>query len=381
MDNNISKSTQCVHSGTYSDLKTRGVNSPVFTSTSFEYLDSESLIYPRSFNTPNQEILVKKLCALEKGEDGLVFSSGMAAISSTILSLLKPGDHAIFQNDIYGGTHHFVSGDMLKFGIDFSFADSGQMEDLSKIIKPNTKLIYVESPSNPLLEIIDLKAIAKLGRDRNIITVIDNTFATPINQNPIDFGIDVVVHSGSKYIGGHSDIMCGAVISSQKIIKQIKETALNLGGILNASTCALIERSLKTLALRVEKQCANAEAIAYKFENHPKLKKIYYPGLKSHKGYEIAKQQMASFGAVVSFELKEIQYAEKFLRKLHIISPALSLGGVESTICVPACTSHSKISAEDRKAAGISDGLLRLAVGIEDVEDLIKDIQQALDHV
>jgi cystathionine beta-lyase/cystathionine gamma-synthase len=381
MEKNISKSTKCVHSGTYADAKTRGVNSPIFTSTAFEYLNSELLIYPRSYNTPNQEVLVKKLCALENGEDGLVFSSGMAAISSTILALLKPGDHAIFQNDIYGGTHHFVSCDMARFGIDFSFADDKQMGDLSKVIKPNTKLIYIESPSNPLLKIIDLRAIAKFGKAKNIITVIDNTFATPITQNPIDLGIDVVVHSATKYISGHSDIMAGAVISTQKIIKQIKDTAINFGGNLNASTCALIERSLKTLAIRVEKQCENAGALAAHFEKHPKLKSIYYPGLKSHKGHEIALQQMSAFGAVVSLELNEIHNRENFLRHLNIITPALSLGGVESTICAPACTSHSKISAEERMAAGIRDGLLRLAVGIENVKDLINDIEQALHKV
>jgi cystathionine beta-lyase/cystathionine gamma-synthase len=381
MEKNISKPTRCVHSGTYADPAIKGVNSPVFTSTAFGYLDSETLLYPRSFNTPNQEVLIKKLCALENGEDGLVFSSGMAAISSTVLALLKPGDHAVFQNDIYGGTHHFVTSDLAKFGIDFSFADQKQMEDLSKIIKSNTKLIYIESPSNPLLKITDLKAIAKVGRERNIITVIDNTFATPINQNPIDLGIDVVVHSATKYIGGHSDVMCGAVISSGKIIKQIKDTAINFGGILNASTCALIERSLKTLSVRVEKQCENAAAIAAHFQSHAKLKNIYYPGLKSHKGHEIAKQQMSAFGAVVAFELKELHDSTKFLRALRIISPALSLGGVESTICAPAFTSHSKISEEERKAAGITNGLLRLAVGIEDVKDLIRDLEDALSKV
>jgi cystathionine beta-lyase len=381
MEKNISKPTQCVHSGTYLDPISKGVNSPVFTSTAYEYLDSSSLIYPRSFNTPNQEVLVKKLCALENGEDGLVFSSGMAAISSALLALLKPGDHAIFQNDIYGGTLHFVSGTMAKLGIEYTFSDLMDMEKVKKSIKPNTKLIYVESPSNPLLKIIDLKAIAKFGKDRNLITVIDNTFATPINQNPLDLGIDLVLHSATKYIGGHSDVMCGAAISSQKFIKQIKDTALNLGGILNASTCALIERSLKTLSVRVEKQCQNAAEIATSIENHPKLKKVYYPGLKSHVGHEIAKTQMVLFGAVVSFELQDEQKTEHFLRKLHIIAPALSLGGVESTICVPAGTSHSKISAEERKAAGISDGLIRLAVGIEDVKDLIKDIKQALSQI
>ncbi len=375
----MKKDTQCVHSGTLADPKTRGVNTPIFTSSVFEYLGMPENVYPRYFNTPNQKAIIEKLCTLENAENGLVFSSGMAAISTAIFSFLQSGDHVILQRDIYGGTHHFASAEFERFGIKHSFV-SNKATDIERAIQPNTKLIYIESPSNPLLLITDIEAVAQVAKSRKIMTVIDNTFATPINQNPLDLGIDIVVHSGTKYIGGHSDICCGVALASDELIATIKKSAANFGGSLNAFTCYLVERSLKTLAIRVAKQNANAHTIARHLETNVNIERVYYPGLETHADYEVAAKQMKDFGGMLSFELKGQRVeSPRFLSKLELIKPALSLGGVETIICSPAQTSHLKMSDDDRADLGITDHLLRLSVGIEDPDDLIADIENALE--
>ncbi len=370
------KSTQCVHTGGIVDEKTRGTNTPIYTSSAFDYLDVDTHAYPRYFNTPNQKVVSEKIAALENGEAGMIFSSGMAAISTVLFALLKQGDHAIFQNDLYGGTHHAIANEMERYGIAYDFVESLETQDFAAKIKPNTKVIYIETPSNPLLKLIDIEGIANIAKADNIITVIDNTFASPINQNPIDLGIDVVTHSGTKYLGGHSDICCGAVVTTQALADQIWNSAIHFGGSLNAQMCALLERSLKTLALRVKQQNANAQAIASFLETHDKVDAVYYPGLTSHPQYALAKKQMHGFGGMLSFEVKADPNV--FVRKLKIIPSAMSLGGVESTITSPVQNSHSKVSVEGRAKAGIKDNLLRVSVGIEDANDLIADIDQAL---
>jgi cystathionine beta-lyase len=376
----MKKYTQCVHSGSYKDCVTGGVNTPIFTSSSFGYLDTAENIYPRYFNTPNQNSVVYKLCALENAEDGLLFSSGMAAISTVIFSLLSSGDHVVLQRDIYGGTHHFVTADFERFGIEYTFV-SNKTEEIEQAVKKNTRVIYIETPSNPLLRITDIEAVAQIAKPHNLVTIIDGTFATPINQNPLELGIDIVVHSGTKYIGGHSDLCCGAVLTSQNLAQKIRASAANFGGSLNALTCYLIERSLKTLGIRVEKQNRNALFIAQKLEKNSKIRNVYYPGLTNHEGFDIARKQMRAFGGMLSFELDEkIIDTDKFLRNLHLIKPALSLGGVETIICSPATTSHAKISSAERAELGIRNGLLRLSVGIEDGDDLLADIEQALSN-
>ncbi len=374
----MNKNTQCVHSGTCIDRTTRGINTPVFTSSSFEYLDAPETVYPRYFNTPNQKAIIEKLCALENAPDGLFFSSGMAAISTVMLALLGTGDHVVLQKDIYGGTHHFATAEFDRFGIEYSFAPN-DAAGIENAVRENTRIIYIETPSNPLLLITDIEAVARIARSRNILTVIDNTFATPINQNPLDLGIDIVIHSGTKYIGGHSDLCCGAAVASRPLIARIRSVAANLGGSLNAATCYLIERSLKTMALRVERQNHNALAIARWLEANPKIERVYYPGLQNHPGFDVASRQMGAFGGMLSFELQNGKVEPyRFLKNLKLIRPAISLGGVESIICAPAATSHAKLSAEQRAELGITDRLLRLSVGIEDVQDLIADLQQAL---
>ncbi len=369
--------TKCVHSGGGTDTITRGVNTPIFPSSAHEYLDVEDAAYPRYFNTLNQKVIVQKICELEGAEDGVVFSSGMAAISSVLLSFLKSGDHVVLQDEIYGGSHAFVDAFFDRFGISYSFV-AANAEAIEAAIRPETRLIFIETPTNPLLSIIDMRAVAEVAKRNKCITVIDNTFATPILQNPIKHGIDVVVHSGTKYLGGHSDLSCGAAVTGSELASKIRKTALNFGGNLNALTCYLLERSLKTLAIRVRQQTENAFKIAKFLDDQPAFGKVNYPGLPDHPGHAIARSQMSGFGAMLSFELNDpAQSADGFMRKLKLIKPAVSLGGVETTICDPARTSHIKVSAEVRARQGITDNLLRLSVGIENIEDLIEDVKQA----
>ena len=372
------KDTHCVHSGTRIDKNTRGLNTPIFTSSSFEYLDTPENVYPRYFNIPNQKAVVEKLCDLENAEDGLLFSSGMAAISTAMLSFLNHGDHVVLQKDIYGGTHHFVTAEFQRFGIEYTFV-SNQAAEIEAAVKKNTRVIYIETPSNPLLLITDIAAAAQIAKTNKALSIIDNTFATPIYQNPLDLGIDIVTHSGTKYLGGHSDLCCGAVLTRKDLAGKIAATAANLGGSMNAMTCYLLERSLKTLGVRVEKQSKNAGIVADYLQKDPRVQNVYYPGLENHPGHEVARSQMKGFGGMLAFELgSQAPDSQRFLKNLKLITPALSLGGVETIICAPATTSHQKITDAERAELGITDGLLRLSVGIEDADDIIADIDRAL---
>jgi len=371
-----SKQTFCVHEGQKPD-EYRGINTPVYTSTSYGYLDTEERLYPRYFNIPNQKVLIDKLSKLENAESGLIFSSGMAAISTTLLSLLNKDDHIIFQKGLYGGTIHFFKEDFNRFGIQYTMLTSNSTDSITNAIRDNTRVIYIETPSNPLLSIVDLDEISRICRSANILSVIDNTFASPINQNPIDHGIDIILHSGTKYLGGHSDISAGAVLSRQDLIRRIQETSMNLGGSLNALMCHLLERSLKTLAIRVAKQNENAQRIAAFLSTASNVVKVYYPGLAGHEGHEIAKRQMTGFGGMLSFEIKRPELYD-FQKRLELIKPAMSLGGVESTICAPSFTSHRHLTKEQKASDGINDNLLRLSVGIEDAEDIIFDLENAM---
>ncbi len=370
--------TRCVHVGEGIDLITRGINTPIFSSTSHEYLDTEDVAYPRYFNTVNQRVIEEKLSELEGAENSIIFSSGMAAISTVLLSFLEAGDHIILQDEIYGGSHAFIELFFKRFGISYSFV-STNVKAIEAAIKPKTRIIYIETPTNPLLSIIDIQKVAEIASCNKCITVIDNTFATPIYQNPIKMGIDIVIHSGTKYLGGHSDLSCGAVATSSVLGSKIRKTATNFGGNINPLTCYILERSLKTLSIRVKQQTENAFQIATFLHEHSEIQNIYYPGLHEHTGHSIACRQMTGFGAMLSFELKEPNLTvDIFMKRLKLIKPAVSLGGIETTICDPARTSHAKISADVRSRQGITDSLLRLSVGIENVKDLINDIDKAL---
>ena len=373
--------TTCVHVGEVKDEQFKGAVSPIYMSTSYAFDNVDIKRYPRYYNTPNQEMLCEKIAALENTEDALIFSSGMAAISTAMFAFLQQGDHVIIQQVIYGGTYNLIVTEFDKYGIEYSFTESGNIADFKSLIKENTKIIYIETPSNPLLGITDMQAIADLSKVENIITMIDNTFASPINQVPVNFGIDIIIHSATKYMGGHSDISAGAIAASKKHIELIWKTAINLGGNLSDQTVWLLERSLKTLNIRVKEQTKNAQIMAEYLDSNPNINTVYYPGLKSHPQYELANKQMKGFGAMLSFELKEGIDAMKFQNHLQVIKPSMSLAGLESTTVSPAETTHALLSEEERLNRGIREGLIRFSVGIEEVEDLIADIEQAIKSV
>jgi len=368
--------TLCVHEGQIADPLYKGAVSPLYMATAYSYKEGD--MYPRYFNTPNQIGLAKKISSLENAEESLVFGSGMAAISTSLLSFLSAGDHIVFQPDLYGGTRNFAIEHLNTYGIEYSFADDINLNDFLNKIKNNTKVIYVETPSNPLMKIIDLKGISELAKDNNIVTMIDNTFASPVNQNPIDLGIDIVIHSATKYLGGHSDILAGSVSSSKKKMKSIFSVGKSLGGNLSDYTVWLLERSLKTLFVRVEKQNKNANHLANFLQNHECINKVFYPGLENNNFHKLAREQMKDFTGMISFEINENISREVFESNLNFIQPAISLAGVESTINVPFLTSHKWLSKEEKRKQGITENLVRFSVGIEDVGDLKKDINQAL---
>lgn len=381
LDKNSGFNTLCVHAGDLEDQQFRGAISPLFMSTSYPFDGVEVKRYPRYFNTPNQVALAKKMAALEHGEDALIFGSGMAAVSNALFAFLRSGDHVVLQKTLYGGTSNLVVEEFEKFGIEYSFTRDLSVEAFEEKIRSNTRVIYIETPSNPLLTITDIRAVAELAKRNSLVSMIDNTFASPVNQNPIDFGIDLVIHSATKYMGGHSDILAGTVIGSEFHIEKVRQLAKNFGGNLSDFTVWLLERSIKTMGIRVKAQNENACFLAAYLENHPEVARVYYPGLKSHPDHQLAKEQMRGFGGMLSFELREGLDTLEFQKKLKLIKSSMSLAGVESTILSPNLTSHALLTPEEREEQGIKDGLLRFSVGIEEKEDLMEDLEQALSAV
>ena len=373
----IKTATQCIHAGRERRPAELGVNTPIVTSTAFDYSRDEQVRYPRYLNTPNHRITAARIAALEAAEAALVTASGLGAISAIFLGLMKPGDHAVLLDGLYGGTTDLCENLLKPYGLTFSIWN-GSPDTLADCIRPETRLALVESPTNPLLNVIDLRATAEILRNHEVISVIDNTFATPILQQPITLGFDLVMHSGTKYLSGHSDLLCGAVAGSQTLIDHIQPQAIRLGSSLNGQDLALLERSLKTLQLRVERQSANAHELAAWLQQHASVDQVFYPGLADHPGHSTATNQMHGFGGMLSFRLAALVEPAAFLERLHWITPAVSLGGVESTVCQPARTSHAKVGGQERQRLGIDDRLMRLSVGIEAAEDLIADLDQAL---
>ncbi len=370
--------TATVHAGTIHEDQFKPVNSPIFQSSTAYYTHNGECQYPRYYNMPAQEAVIRKIAALEGTDAGYLYSSGMAAIAALLSGLFKKGDHIIFQNDIYGGTYFFIQTELPKLGIEYSFINVNNSDELTASFKSNTKGIYIETPSNPLLQVIDIEKIAYFASTHKLISIIDNTFASPINQQPHKMGIDLVMHSGTKYLGGHSDLIFGVVVGKPEYISRLKEHSVNYGPCINGATCALIERSMKTLAVRIDKHNSNAMFLAEKLQQLSFIDKVYYPGLSTHAGHDIAKKQMHGFGGMLSFELgTHTNNVVPFMENLQLILPAVSLGGVESLITSPVYTSHSKIGKEGRAAMGIKDNLLRLSVGIEAPEDILADIEQA----
>ena len=371
------KHTICIHEGEIFDEQFGGAISPIYLSSSYPFIDQEEKRYPRYFNTPNQEVIAKKIAALEHAEAALPFSSGMAAISTTLLSFLKKGDHAVFQNEIYGGSFNLVVKEFEDYGISYTFTEGIGIDDFEKAIRPNTKVIYIETPSNPLLSITDIQAVADLARSKGIVSIIDNTFASPLNQTPLDFGIDISLHSATKYLGGHSDLCAGVVAGSRDHVERILHKGRNFGGSLSDFMCFMLERSIKTLGVRIEKHNENAGYLAEKLNDLQGVRKVYYPGLKNHPGHGLAQRQMHGFGGMLSFELEASVDVKSFQQNLKLIKPTMSLAGVETTVIQPSLTSHSLMTPGERERQGISDQLLRLSVGIEDKEDILADLMQA----
>lgn len=370
--------TICTHVGQVKDEQYGGSVSPIYPGTSYEYIDKEIDRYPRYSSTPNQEFLSKKIAALEGTEDAMIFGSGMAAISTSLLAFLNSGDHIILQNDIYGGTRNLVEAQFNRYGIEYSFTEGLEVKYFEEKIKKNTKAVYIETPSNPLLKIVDIKNVADLSKANGLVSFIDNTFATPLIQRPHALGIDIILQSATKYFGGHSDICAGAIAASSEHKEHIWNLSKNIGGSLSDYTAWLLERSMKTLSVRFYAQQKNAVELANYLKDCKYIDKIYYPGLASHPGHEIAKKQMDGFGAVISFELNKKIDPKSFLKSLNMINPSMSFAGVESTMLSPAETSHYLLSPEDRIAQGITDNLIRFSVGIEDVPDVIDDFEQAI---
>jgi cystathionine beta-lyase/cystathionine gamma-synthase len=348
----------------------------------FEYTGETSyhdLRYIRLNNTPNHVALHRKLAALENAEAAVVTASGMAAISTSLLTVLSSGDHLLAQDCLYGGTHDFITKDLPPFGISFDFINGDDPDSWKHKLRPNTKAIYVETMTNPLLQVADLNAVVGFGRAHGLVSLIDNTFASPVNFRPPEWGFDLSLHSCTKYLNGHSDIVAGAVIGRSDLIEKITHKLNHLGGSLDPHACFLLHRGLKTLAVRVRYQNESTLNIARFLEKHPAIEQINYPGLESHPSNERAHDLFDGFSGVLSFELKGgIEAAGRFIRSLTLPILAPSLGGVETLITRPATTSHSGMSAEDRQALGISDSLIRVSVGIEATEDIIDDFQEAL---
>jgi len=374
--------TKLIHAGEPEPLVSGAVSMPIFQSATFEYSGQSSyhdLKYIRLNNTPNHVALHEKLASLENAEAALVMASGMAAITTTLLTVLSSGDHVLAQDCLYGGTHDFITKDFATFGISFDFIDGDDPDSWKSQLRPNTKAIYFETITNPLLQVGDLKAVVEFARTHGLVSLIDNTFSSPINFRPPEWGFDLSLHSCTKYLNGHSDIVAGAVIGRAGLIEKIRHKLNHLGGSLDPHACFLLHRGMKTLAVRVKYQNESALRIAKFLEDHPAVEKVNYPGLESHPGYQRARQLFDGFGGMLSFELKNgLEAAGRFIRNTTLPIRAPSLGGVETLITRPATTSHSGLSPEDRQRLGISDSLIRLSVGIEANEDIIEDFQQAL---
>ena len=355
---------------------------PIFQSSTFEYGGESSyhdVKYIRLNNTPNHGALHTKLAALEGAEEALVFASGMAAISTTLLTLLRSGDHLLVQNTLYGGTHDLISKDLPALGIEVEAVDANNPDSWAAHVRDNTRAIYVETMSNPLLEIPDLLAVPRFARKHGLVSVIDNTFASPINFRPAEHGFDLSLHSGTKYLNGHTDIVAGAVVGREDLVTTIRHKLNHLGGSLDPHACYLLHRGIKTLAVRVRHQNQSALELASFLDQHPGVRSVNYPGLESHPEHQQAKQLLDGFGGMVSFELEGGSEAvDQLLGRLRIPIVAPSLGGVETLITLPCTTSHAGMSTEDRLALGITDTLVRVSVGLESTRDLIEDFEQAL---
>lgn len=374
--------TKFIHAGMEPDPSTGAIMTPIYqTSTYVQEAPgvNKGFEYARSQN-PTRKALEEALAQIENGRFGLAFSSGVAA-TDAVIKLLQPGDEVICANDMYGGTYRLFTKVFEKFGIKFTYIDTTQVANVAAAIKPATKLVWLETPTNPLMNVSDIAGIAALTKKAGVLLCVDNTFASPYLQNPLDLGADIVMHSSTKYIGGHSDIIQGALIMNDAALReQLYFIQKSCGAVPGPMDCFLALRGIKTLHLRMQRHCENGAAIAHWLRKHPKVGKVYWCGFEDHPGYALAKQQMRGFGGMMSFELKDdtVETAKKVLSSTHLFSLAESLGGVESLINHPASMTHASIPREERIKNGLSDSLIRLSVGVEDADDLIEDLAKAI---
>jgi cystathionine gamma-lyase/homocysteine desulfhydrase len=376
----VKRKTQLIHGGISNDPATGAVSFPIYQVSTYKQEGvggHKGFEYSRTGN-PTRHALEELIKDIEGGTAGFAFGSGMAAITAVIM-LFNSGDHIILTDDVYGGTFRVMTKVLNRFGIDSTFVDTSNLDNIKNEIKSNTKAIYLETPTNPLLKVTDIEAAAKLAKEHNLLTIVDNTFSTPYWQNPLELGADIVLHSATKYIGGHSDVVAGlVVVNSDKLAEDLHFVQNSTGGVLGPQDSWLLIRGIKTLGIRMEETEANTAAIVEFLQGHTKVKKVFYPGLESHPNHDIATKQARGFGGMVSFDVGSAENADQLLSKLKYFTLAESLGAVESLISVPARMTHASIPAERRAELGITDGLVRISVGLEDVEDLIEDLTLAL---
>ena len=386
--------TTAIHAGTLKNLYGT-LAMPIYQTSTFIFdsaeqggrrfaLEEAGYIYTRLGN-PTTTTLENKIAALEEGEAGIAMSSGMGAISSTLWTVLKAGDHVVTDKTLYGCTFALMNHGLTRFGVEVTFVDTSNLEEVKNAMKENTRVVYLETPANPNLKIVDLEGVCKVAHTNpNTLVIVDNTFATPYMQKPLKLGVDIVVHSATKYLNGHGDVIAGLVVTKQELADQIRFVGLKdmTGAVLGPQEAYYIIRGLKTFEIRMERHCKNARTIVDFLNKHPKVEKIYYPGLETHPGYEIAKKQMKDFGAMISFELKGgFEAGKTLLNNLKLCSLAVSLGDTETLIQHPASMTHSPYTKEEREVAGITDGLVRLSVGLENVEDIIADLEYGLEKI
>jgi cystathionine gamma-synthase len=381
--------TKAVRGATDLNRKNGPLSTPIYQTSTFEVTDNDEQLrttgsdhfYTR-YGNPTNTVAEKTVAALEGVDAALTFSSGMGAITTTLMALLKSGDHVVAQRDIYGGVNKFLSQWLPKMGIETTFVDTTEYEQHARAIRPNTKLLYLESPTNPTLRVVDFKKVAELAKQNKLISMIDSTFGTPINQRPAEFGIDLIMHSGTKYLGGHSDLICGVAAGRQELIDKIWETRTTLGNCMDPHASWVLVRGMKTLAVRVVRQNENAQRVAEFLSEHAKVRHVHYPLLKSHPQYALAREQMNGGGGMVSFEVEGSgEDARRLSEAMRLFTLAPSLGGVESLVSIPVLTSHLTVPAEERRRIGITEQLIRLSVGIENADDLIADLEHALEAV
>lgn len=378
--------TKAVRGGTDLSKKNGALATPIYQTSTFEVTDNDQqlratatdMFYTR-YGNPTHTVAEAAIAELEGTDRALLFASGMCAITTSIFALLKSGDHIVAQRDIYGGTTKFFSQWLPKFGIETTFVDTTEYDQHEKAIRPNTKLLYLESPTNPTVRVVDLKRAVAIAKRHNLVSMIDSTFATPINCRPAEFGIDLVMHSGTKYFGGHSDLIAGVVAGRADLIEKIHATRTTLGGCMDPHAAWLLLRGIKTIAVRVERQNQSALRIAQFLKQHPNVRRVHYPFLEGHPQRALAQQQMRGGGGIVSFEVEGTgDDARKLSEALHLFTLAPSLGGVDSLVSIPVLTSHAMIAPEQREQMGVTEQMIRLSVGLENADDLIADLEQAL---